>query len=160
LACRGTKCGAPPAQDFEGADFTGDWPSEKGDANQCGLPVENLTRLLQAWSGGDPSALHQLTPIVYAELHRIARRNFKWRREGRLLQPSALVNEAYLRLIGGAPVEWANLAHFFGVSAKLMRQILIDFARTQHTGKRANSAPYVELAAAKDSRQPQPTPST
>jgi RNA polymerase sigma factor (TIGR02999 family) len=71
-------------------------------------------------------------------------------REGHLLQPSALVNEAFLRLIGGASVEWDSRAHFFAVSARLMRQILIDFARAQDTGKRGHRAPHVDLADVKE----------
>ena len=102
--------------------------------------------MLKAWSDGDAAALDRLTPIVYAELHRIARRNLAGEREGHLLQPSALVNEAFVRLLGGAPVEWASRAHFFAVSARLMRQILIDFARAQDTGKRGNRTPHVGLS--------------
>jgi len=109
-----------------------------------------LTGMLKAWSQGDASALDQLTPIVYAELHRIARRNLAGEREGHLLQPSALVNEAFVRLIGGAQVEWGSRTHFFAVSARLMRQILIDFARGLDTGKRGNRSPHVELSAVKD----------
>jgi len=106
--------------------------------------------MLKAWGDGDTSALDRLTPIVYAELHRLARRNLAGEREGHLLQPSALVNEAFLRLIGGAPVEWASRAHFFAVSARLMRQILIDFARAQETGKRGNRPPHIDLSDVKD----------
>ena len=108
------------------------------------------TRILRDWSGGDASALEQLTPVVYAELHRLARRNLAGEREGHLLQPSALVNEAFLRLIAGEPVEWASRAHFFAFSARLMRQILIDFARAQDTGKRGHRSPHVGLSAAGD----------
>lgn len=102
--------------------------------------------MLNAWSGGDASALDRLTPVVYAELHRLAKRNLAGEREGHLLQPSALVNEAFLRLIGDAPVEWANRAHFFAFAARLMRQILIDFARAQDTGKRGHRSPHVDLS--------------
>ena len=107
-----------------------------------------LTRMLQAWRGGDASVLERLTPIVYAELHRIARRNMFGEREGHLLQPTALVNEAFVRLLGEAPVEWANRAHFFAFSARLMRQILTDFARAQKTDKRGHRSPHVELSDA------------
>jgi RNA polymerase sigma factor (TIGR02999 family) len=106
--------------------------------------------MLQAWSDGDAAALARLTPIVYAELHRLARRNLAGERDGHLLQPSALVNEAFVRLMGGGPVEWASRTHFFAVSARLMRQILIDFARAQDTGKRGNRAPHVDLSDVKD----------
>jgi len=112
--------------------------------------TRELTRILNAWSGGDQSALEQLTPMVYAELHRLAGRTMAREREGHLLQPSALVNEAFLRLLGGAPVEWASRAHFFAISARLMRQILIDFARAQETDKRGNRSPHVDLSDVKD----------
>jgi RNA polymerase sigma factor (TIGR02999 family) len=95
---------------------------------------------------------------VYAELHRIARRNLAGEREGHLLQPSALVNEAFVRLMGDAPVEWANRAHFFAFSARLMRQILIDFARAQDTAKRGFRSPHVDLAVANDAVASQPSP--
>ncbi len=108
----------------------------------------DLTRMLQAWSGGDASALERLTPAVYAELHRIARRNLAGEREGHLLQPSALVNEAFLRLMGDAPVEWESRTQFFAFSARLMRQILIDFARAQETVKRGRRSPHVDLSLA------------
>jgi hypothetical protein len=84
-------------------------------------PVE-LTRRLKAWSGGDQSALERLTPFVYSELRRLAACNMSREREGHLLQSSALVNEAFVRLLGGAPVEWDSRAHFFAVSARWMRQ--------------------------------------
>ncbi len=106
--------------------------------------------MLNAWSGGDASALERLTPIVYAELRRLAGRNMAGEREGHLLQPSALVNEAFVRLLGGAPVEWASRTHFFAVSARLMRQILIDFARAQDTAKRGHRSPHVELSDVKE----------
>src|SRR5262244_2193500 len=89
----------------------------------------NVTQLLIAWNNGDPSALEQLAPLVHAELHRLARRYMRQERAGHLLQPTALVNEAYIRLIDWKNVEWKNRAHFFGVSAQLMRRILVDFAR-------------------------------
>jgi RNA polymerase sigma factor (TIGR02999 family) len=109
-----------------------------------------MTRMLQAWRGGDRTALERLTPVVYAELHRIASRNFAGERHGHVLQPSALVNEAFLRLLGNAPVEWASRAHFFAFSARLMRQILIDFARAQNTGKRGERKAHVGLSTAGD----------
>lgn len=88
-----------------------------------------VTQLLVAWNDGDQSALEQLVPLVQAELHRLARRYMGRERPGHPLQPTALVNEAYLRLIEWKNVEWKNRAHFFGVSAQLMRRILVDFAR-------------------------------
>ena len=91
--------------------------------------THEVTQLLIAWKEGDQSALEQLVPLVYAELYRLARRYLVQERPGHPLQPTALVNEAYLRLIEWKNVEWKNRAHFFGVSAQLMRRILVDFAR-------------------------------
>lgn len=108
--------------------------------------ADELTRMLKAWSGGDTSALERLTPVVYAELYRLARRNLAGEREGHLLQPSALVNEAFVRLIGDISVDWANRAHFYAHSARLMREILIDFARAQATVKRGQRSPHVDVS--------------
>jgi RNA polymerase sigma-70 factor (ECF subfamily) len=91
--------------------------------------TEEVTGLLQKWSDGDADALEKLTPIIYAELHRIARRYMRRERDGHTLQTTALVNEAFIRLIDWKNARWENRAHFFGVSARLMRQILVDFAR-------------------------------
>jgi RNA polymerase sigma factor (TIGR02999 family) len=91
--------------------------------------THEVTDLLQKWSGGDVEALEQLTPVIYAELHRIAKRFMNREREGHTLQTTALVNEAYMRLIDWKTAKWENRAHFFGVSAQLMRRILVDFAR-------------------------------
>ena len=118
-------------------------------ADESSSPVA-LTGLLKAWSGGDASALERLTPIVYEELHRLARRNVIGERDGHLLQPSALVNEAFVRLISGAPTDWESRNHFFAVAARLMRQILIDFARAQDTGKRGKRTPHLELGDVRD----------
>ena len=95
------------------------------------MAVDNqeLTGLLQKWSGGDQAALDELTPIIHAELHRIAKRYMSRERGNHTLQTSALVNEAYVRLIDWKTAKWENRAHFFGVSAQLMRRILVDFAR-------------------------------
>ncbi len=116
----------------------------------------NLTRLLQAWQSGDSTALETLTPLVYQELHRLARRKMANERAGHLMQPSALVNEAFLRLTNHAQVEWANRNQFFAVSARLMRQILIDFARQQSSQKRGEGAPAIHLSFISDL----PTPAT
>jgi RNA polymerase sigma-70 factor, ECF subfamily len=88
-----------------------------------------VTELLQKWSDGDAVALEELTPVIYAELHRIAKSYMNRERDGHTLQTTALVNEAYLRLIDWKTAKWENRAHFFGVSAQLMRRILVDFAR-------------------------------
>ena len=93
------------------------------------MSAHEVTELLQAWSAGDREALERLTPIVHAELHRIAKRYMGRERAGHTLQTTALVNEAYVRLIDWKNVRWQNRAHFFGVSAQLMRRILVDFAR-------------------------------
>lgn len=92
-------------------------------------PTHNLTELLTAWSDGDELALEKLTPLVHAELHRLARKYMSRERENHVLQTSALINEAYLRLIDWKAVRWQNRAHFFGVAANMMRRILVDFAR-------------------------------
>jgi RNA polymerase sigma factor (TIGR02999 family) len=91
--------------------------------------TQEVTELLQKWSGGDAGALEELTPLIYAELHRIAKNYMRRERSGHTLQTSALVNEAYVRLIDWKSAKWENRAHFFGVSANLMRRILVDFAR-------------------------------
>jgi RNA polymerase sigma-70 factor (ECF subfamily) len=89
----------------------------------------DITELLMAWSEGNETALEKLAPLVEAELHRLAQRYLRRERPGHTLQTTALVNEAYLRLIGWRNVSWQNKAHFLGVSAKLMRRILVDHAR-------------------------------
>src|SRR5437764_7588478 len=92
----------------------------------------DVSKLLRAWSGGDQSALESLTPIVYEELHRLARRYMKGERSGHSLQTTALVNEAYIRLVDYKRMQWQNRAHFFAVSAQLMRRILVEHARRQN----------------------------
>ncbi len=104
-----------------------------------------VTQLLVAWSDGDQAALEQLTPLVYRELHRLAKGYLHRERPGHLLQTTALVNEAYLRLIDWKDVHWQNRAHFFGVAAQLMRRILVDFARARHQDKRGGAACQVSL---------------
>ncbi len=93
--------------------------------------TENLTELLAAWSDGDEHALERLVPLVHAELHRLARGYMNRERDAHVLQTSALINEAYLRLIDWKAVRWQNRAHFFGVAAGMMRRILVDFARAR-----------------------------
>lgn len=109
-----------------------------------------VTRLLAAWKSGDRAALDQLTPLVHDELHRIARRFMAGERPGHLLQPTALVNELWVRLLGGRNVEWQNRAHFFGLAAGMMRRILVDFARAQRRKKRGGKALQVPLSEAGD----------
>ena len=93
------------------------------------ISQQEVTFLLQRWSDGDAEALERLTPVIYSELHRIAKRYMNRERDGHTLQTTALVNEAYMRLIDWKTAKWENRAHFFGVSAQLMRRILVDFAR-------------------------------
>jgi RNA polymerase sigma-70 factor, ECF subfamily len=110
----------------------------------------DLTQLLIAWSAGDEGALEQLTPLVYTELHRLAQRYMSGERIGHTLQTSALVNEAYLRLIDWKSVRWQNRAHFFGVCAKLMRNILVDHARHRKYQKRGGEVIKVSLEEAEE----------
>jgi len=106
---------------------------------------EEVTGLLQAWSGGDQAALEKLMPLVYAELHRLAKRYMGHEHAGHSLQTSALVNEAYLRLVDAHGVHWQNRTHFFAVSAQIMRRILVDFARARQNLKRGGGALQVTL---------------
>ncbi len=107
--------------------------------------AEDLTGLLIEWREGDPSALEKLTPLVYDELRRIAHRYMQRERNGHTLQTTALVNEAYLRLAGQQKIQWQSRAHFFAVSAQVMRHILIDHARRRHYAKRGGEASQVQL---------------
>jgi RNA polymerase sigma factor (TIGR02999 family) len=107
-----------------------------------------ITRLLAAWRSGDPAALDELTRLVHEELHRLAKRYMAGERPGHLLQPTALVNELWVRLLGGRSVEWRNRAHFFGLAAGMMRRILVDFARAQRRKKRGGKAVQVPLSEA------------
>jgi RNA polymerase sigma factor (TIGR02999 family) len=109
--------------------------------------VQDTSLLLRAWSGGDQTALDKLTPIVYRELHRLAGRCMSRERPGNSLQTTALVNEAYLRLVDYKRMRWQNRAHFFAVSAQLMRRILVEHAR-RHNLKRGGGAPHVSLEEA------------
>ena len=106
--------------------------------------MEDVSGLLRAWSDGDQSALDRLTPIVYDELHRLARNYMKRERPGHSLQTAALVNEAYMRLVDCERMQWQNRAHFFAVSAQLMRRILVDHSR-RHNLKRGGGVQHVAL---------------
>ena len=106
--------------------------------------TEELTQLLLAWSDGDREALERLTPLVEGELHRLAKHYMRGERPDHTLQTTALVNEVYLRLIDWKNVRWQNRAHFFAVSAQLMRRILVDFARSR-PGLREGKARHVSL---------------
>ncbi len=108
----------------------------------------NVTQLLIGWANGDRDALDHLVPLVYDELRRQARRYLRREQVGHTLQTTALIHEAYLRLIDQNNVQWQNRAHFFGISAQLMRRILVDHARGKHREKRGGSAVRVSLVDA------------
>ena len=105
----------------------------------------NVTELLLAWSEGDVSALAQLTPLVHRELHRLARHYMAQERTGHTLQATALINEAYLRLVDVKRIQWQSRSHFVAVAAQTMRRILVEFARSRHRHKRGTDAPKVSL---------------
>jgi RNA polymerase sigma-70 factor (ECF subfamily) len=109
--------------------------------------VSDISELLRAWSEGDQGALEKLTPVVYRELHGLARRYMKGERTGHSLQTTALVNEAYMRLVDYKRMKWQNRAHFFAVSAQLMRRILVEHAR-RHNLKRGRGVQHVSLEQA------------
>ncbi len=109
---------------------------------------KEITQLLVAWGDGDQSALEELAPLVHSELYRLAHHYMGRERSGHTLQTSALVNEAYLRLIDWKNVRWQNRAHFFAVSAQLMRRILVDYARDRQYLKRGGGALQVTLSEA------------
>ena len=108
-------------------------------------PAQQFTQLLHAWSEGDQGALDQLMPVVYDELRRLARRYMADERPGHTLQTTALVNEAYLRLVDAAQLNWESRAHFFGVCAGMMRRILVDWARGRQAQKRGGDPRKLEL---------------
>jgi RNA polymerase sigma factor (TIGR02999 family) len=107
-----------------------------------------ITQMLVAWNKGDEAALAQLTPLVHRELHCMAKRYMAGERGGHLLQPTALVNEAYMRLVDWKNVQWQNRAHFFGLAARVMRSILVDFARARLRDKRGGGQIQVSLSEA------------
>jgi RNA polymerase sigma-70 factor (ECF subfamily) len=110
--------------------------------------TQEITQLLVAWNNGDAAALEQLTPLVQGELHRLAKRYMAGERQGHILQTTALVNEAFLRLIDWKNVEWRNRAHFFGLAAQIMRRVLVDFARARRREKRGGDEIHVSLSEA------------
>ena len=119
---------------------------ETSDSSQEQQSSE-VSALLRAWSEGDETALAQLTPMVYEELHRLAHRQMRREHGERTLQTTALVNEAYLRLVDARQIRWADRAHFFAISAEIMRRILIDYAR-RHNLKRGAGFQHVPLEQA------------
>ncbi len=132
------------------------WPDAGGD-RIAGTPMagardaarvettQHVTALLVAWREGDSAALDQLVPVVHAELRRLARRQMLGERDGHTLQTTALVNEAYLRLVDLKRVNWQDRGHFFAMAARLMRRILVDHARSRHFQKRGGGRPVVPL---------------
>jgi len=107
--------------------------------------THEVTQLLKAWTAGDEQALEKLTPLVYRQLHRVAQRCMAGERPGHTLQTTALVNEVYLRLVDCEQIDWQDRAHFFAVSAQLMRRILIDFARSRGYRKRGGGVRPMSL---------------
>jgi RNA polymerase sigma factor (TIGR02999 family) len=105
----------------------------------------DVTLLLRGWRCGDAAALQKLVPLVYDELHRLAHRYMRREQADHVLQTTALVNEAYLRLIDAKQVEWQDRAHFFAISANLMRRILVEFARSRRSGKRGGDGHRINL---------------
>jgi RNA polymerase sigma-70 factor (ECF subfamily) len=117
-------------------------------------PTPSITSLLVAWGHGDQGALDALAPLVQQELHRVAARQMAGERPGHILQPTALVNEVYLRLVNRHDVEWQDRAHFFAVAARIMRRILVDAARNRGRAKRGGDALQVSLAEVPDMAVP------
>jgi RNA polymerase sigma factor (TIGR02999 family) len=113
-----------------------------------------ITRLLKAWSQGDNTALERLTPLIYGELQKIASRCMRREKPGNTLQTTALVNEAWLHLAGGAQVDWRDRAHFFAVASQVMRRILVDGARARRAGKRGGAALRFSLNESIDAARP------
>jgi len=111
-----------------------------------GASSHEVTQLLQAWSSGDQAALDRLIPLVYNELHRLAHAYMRRERTGHVLQTTALVNEAYLRLVDADNVKWRDRSHFFAIAARLMRRILVDNARSLHAQKRGGRIRRVSLS--------------
>ena len=112
-----------------------------------------ITQLLVNWSDGDQAALDKLMPLVYNELHRLAHHYMRRERPGHTMQTTALVNEAYLKLVDQRNVDWQNRAHFFAISAQLMRRILVDQARSHASAKRGDGARKVSLDEVADLSQ-------
>ena len=114
------------------------------------LAPTQVTQILLNWRAGEPDAAARLMPLVYEELRRLARDYLRRERGDHTLQPTALVHEAYLRLVDDSRVNWQNRAHFYGIAAKLMRRILVDHARARNAEKRGGQVPKVPLDEARD----------
>jgi RNA polymerase sigma factor (TIGR02999 family) len=121
------------------------------------VPSHEVTQLLKAWTTGDEQALEKLTPLVYEQLRRVAQHHMAGQRPGHVLQTTALVNEVYLQLLDCGQMNWQDRAHFFAMSAQLMRRILIDFARARGSQKRCGDALHMSLDDAPSvCREPDP----
>ena len=116
--------------------------------------THDVTHLLHAWAAGDPRASERLLPVIYDQLRRIARGYMRRERDGHTLQPTALVNEAYLKLTRGAPISWQGRAHFYSLAARAMRRVLVNHARARQRHKRAGVDLTVSLADAGDLHLP------
>jgi RNA polymerase sigma factor (TIGR02999 family) len=123
-------------------------PAEHANADQSA--ATEVTQILLNWHAGEPDAAARLMPLVYEELRRLARDYLRRERGDHTLQPTALVHEAYLRLVDDSRVNWQNRAHFYGIAAKLMRRILVDHARARNADKRGGLVPKVPLDEARD----------
>jgi RNA polymerase sigma-70 factor (ECF subfamily) len=142
LKIRVSKCYAPMARKNRNAipKICRDTLSSVKKTSSGEASSHEVTSLLRAWSAGDASALEQLTPLVYSQLRRLARRHMAGEKNRHALQTNDLVQEAYIRLLDAREIGWQDRAHFFAVSARLMRRILVDFARSRHRLKRRGSA--------------------
>lgn len=109
------------------------------------VPPFDVTRLLLSWKDGDEQALQQLMPLVYSELRRIAEVHLRRERPGHTLQPTALIHEAYLKLAKQGMPDWQSRAHFFGIASRIMRQVLVDWARKNYAAKRGGEGAKVQL---------------
>ena len=123
----------------------GHYPVATGVAARIVASNSDITALLDEWGRGNRRALDELLPRVYAELRRVAARQLRRERDGHSLQPTALVHEVYLRLVGQRHVDWRGRAHFFGVAAQVMRRILVDHARRRLAGKRGSGVRAVSI---------------
>src|SRR5258707_13831647 len=126
------------------------FPTKSRPLPVADVPSHAVTRLLARWKDGDEAALQELGAIVHEELRRVARRQMAGEGPGHTLQPTALVNEAYLRLVDLKQMQWQNRAHFFAMAARLMRRILVDFARSRGYQKRGGDVQQVSFTEALD----------
>ena len=124
------------------------WGRMDGLDDAAAASTHEITCLLEAWRLGDKDALERLTPLVYDRLHRLAHHYMVREQAGQTLQTTALVHEVYLKLVDVENVDWQNRAHFYGLCARLMRRILIDFARSRNYQKRGGQIPHIELEEA------------